>query len=219
MASVGKHAGSGRVVTPFATVGRYFEALPDGWASFPGCVARASLLGALRDRGALDALEALPERLLPRVLLGHLAATGEWLPEVVHVATLLAVRDVRFDAGHRGDEEFQAWLAQLNRDLLDQPANSGAMQVSSSTEFVPRLAAVWTTFHVGTPAVVVGHSATRASLTITHQATLFPALAIEARRRAFALALAKQGAVQPTVSALTEVTGAEAQTVFDATWS
>jgi hypothetical protein len=215
MAAV-KTTESGR---PFATVGRYFETLPHGWASFPGCVARASLLGGLRDRGALDALEALPEQLLPRVLLDHLAATAEWLPEVVHVATLLAVRDARFGAGPRGDEEFQAWLSQLNRDLLDQPENSGAMEVTSSVELVPRLAAVWTTLHVGSPAVVARYSPNHASLTLTYPAALFPELAIESRRRAFALALAKQGAVQPMVAALTEVTGADAQTVFDATWS
>ena len=141
MAFVEKLSDSGRVVSPFATVSRYFEGLPDGWASFPTCVTRASLLGTLADRGALDALEALPERLGPRVLLDHLAATAEWLPEVVHVATLLAVRDVRFAAGPRGDEDFQRWLAQLNRELLDQPENSGAMQVASSSEYVPRLAA------------------------------------------------------------------------------
>ncbi len=219
MASSEKLSDSGRVVTPFVTVGSYFDALPDGWASFPDFVARASLLGTLRDRGALDALEALPERLQPRVLLDHLATTSEWLPEVVHVATLLAVRDVRFGAGPRGDEDFQRWLAQLNRDLLDQPENSGAMLVVSPAEYLPRLAAVWTMFHVGTPAVVVTHSPNRASLTVSHPASLFPAIALESRRRAFALALAKQGAAQPNVVVHTAVSGTDGQTAFEATWA
>ena len=219
MASSEKLSDSGRVVTPFATVGRYFDALPDGWDSFPSSVARASLLGTLRDRGALDALEALPERVQPRFLLDHLSTTSEWLPEVVHVATLLAVRDVRFGAGHRGDEDFQRWLAQLNRDLLDRPENSDAMKVASPTEYLPRLAAVWTMFHVGTPAVVVTHSTNRASLILSHPASLFPAIALESRRRAFALALAKQGAAQPNVVVNTAVSGPEAKTSFDATWA
>jgi hypothetical protein len=219
MASAERLPESGRGVTPFGAVGRYFEGLPVGWASFPGCVARASLLGTLRGRGALDALEALPERLQPRVLLDHLAATSEWLPEVVHVATLLAVRDVRFAGGPRGDEDFQAWLAQLNRDLLDQPENSGAMTVASSVDYIPRLAEVWTMFHVGTPAVASVHSLHRATLTLTHPTALFPVLALESRRRAFALALAKQGAAQPSVAAVTEVSGDEARTMFDATWA
>lgn len=219
MASSEKLSDSGRVDTPFATAGRYFDALSDGWASFPTFVARASLLGTLRERGALDALEALPERLHPRVLLDHLAATSEWLPEVVHVATLLAVRDVRFSAGPRGDEDFQRWLAQLNRDLLDRPENSDAMIVASSADYLPRLAAVWTMFHVGTPAVVVMHSTNRGTLMVSHPASLFPAIALESRRRAFALALAKQGAAQPNVVVNTTVSEAEAQTVFDATWA
>jgi hypothetical protein len=219
MASAEKLPGSGRVVGPCETVSRYFEGLPVGWASFPHCVARASLLGVLSERGALDALEALPERLHPRVLLDHLAATSEWLPEVVHVATLLAVRDVRFTPGDRGDEEFHGWLAQLNRDLLDQPENSGAMKVASSAEYIPRLAAVWTMLHSGTPAVAVIHSANRAALSVTHPTALFPPLAIESRRRAFALALAKQGAAQPNVVVTSEISGDEARTVFDATWA
>lgn len=219
MASSEKLSDSGRVATPFATVGRYFDALSDGWASFPTSVARASLLGTLRERGALDALEALPERLHPRVLLDHLSAPSEWLPEVVHVATLLAVRDVRFSAGSRGDEDFQRWLAQLNRDLLDRPENSGAMRVASPAEYLPRLAAVWAMFHVGTPAVVVMHSTNRGTLRLSHPASLFPALALESRRRAFALALAKQGAAQPSVVVATAVSGAEAHTAFDATWA
>jgi len=74
-------------------------------------------------------------------------------------------------------------------------------------------------FHVGTPAVVVAHSPNRAALTVAHPAALFPALAIESRRRALALALAKQGAAQPNVAVATEFSGSEARTVFDATWA
>jgi hypothetical protein len=210
---------SGRSVAPFATVERYFASLPVGWASFPGCVARASLLGALRERGALDALEALPDRLLPRLLLDHLAAGSEWLPEVVHMATLLAVRDARFGAGTAGDEQFQGWLSQLNRDLLDQPENSGAMRVTSASEYLPRLAAVWAMFHIGTPVVVAPRSANRATLTVSHPAVLFPPLAVESRRRAFALALAKQGAAQPNVEVSTLLSGLDARSVFEASWA
>jgi hypothetical protein len=48
---------------------------------------------------------------------------------------------------------------------------------------------------------------------------LFPPLAIESRRRAFALALSKQGAAQPSVVVATEISGDEARTVFDASWA
>lgn len=219
MASAAWRQDIGRTITPFVTVERYFADLPSGWASFPSCVARASLLGSLRERGALDALEALPERLLPRVLLDHLAAPSEWLPEVVHMATLLAVRDARFPAGPAGDEQFHGWLSQLNRDLLDQPEYSGAMRVADALEYLPRLAAVWSMFHAGTPAVVTPHSPNRASLSVSHPAALFPPLAIESRRRAFALALAKQGAAQPSIVVSTELDGLDARTVFDASWA
>ncbi len=208
-----------RGVPSFGTVGRYFEALPAGWTSYPACRVRASLLGSLHARGALDAVEALPHLFAPGLLVDHLVPTSEWLPEVVHVAVLLAIRDLRFGAGPRGDEDFQRWLAVLNCGLLDQAEQNRATGTTSAADYVPHLASLWTSFHGGTPAVVTTHSPNHATLTLTHPTPLFPALLIEARRRAFAHALAKQGAVQPIVSARTTFAGADAATVFDVTWT
>lgn len=219
MASSRTHEHKGPRVEPYPTVSAYFEALPDGWASFPSCTARASLLQLPRGRGALDALEGMPERLLPRVLLDHHAAGAEWLPEVVHLASLLAVRDARFGDTPRPDEDFLAWLAQLNRDLLGGAAQADVLAVATPAELLPGLPALWERFHRGSPMTVLAHSATHASITLTHPAHLFHPLSLESHRRTLALSLTKGGAAQPHIELRTELSGAEARSVFEARWT
>jgi hypothetical protein len=213
MASTRKREKSKEAPPQFATVEAYFDDLPDGWASFPRCVARASLLGGLRARGALDALEGLPARLRP--LLSHLTAEAEWLPEVVHVAALLAIRDAPF--GPRDDDAFLAWMGQLNRELLGGPELGGVIAIVTAAELVPRLPAMWELYHAGTPLMVDEHSATHARLVLAHPRRLFPPLSLESHRRTFALLLAKAGA-QPSVTMRTAVSGEDARTLFEARW-
>lgn len=203
----------------FPTVSSYLEGLPHGWASFPRCVARASLLGVLRERGALDVLEGLPERLDGRTLLSYFTTDAEWLPEVVHVATLLAVRDGTFAGYPRADEDFHRWVSQLNRDLLGGAGYFPSLAVSRPQELLRGLPALWETAHIGTPMTVRVDSATSASITIAHPAPLLHPLALESRRRTLALVLAKVGMVQPVVQMRTIVSGVDAETIFDATWS
>ena len=53
-----------------------------GWASFPDCVARSSLLGPQRDRGSLDEsmFDDAPAALRP--LAAYIAPSSRWVPEV-----------------------------------------------------------------------------------------------------------------------------------------
>ena len=150
--------------------------------------------------------------------------TSESLPEVVHVATLLAVRDVRFGAGPRGDEDFQRWLAQLNRELLDQPESTEAMTVANPRRLRALVSqAVW--IGVSTTGTPVGRRRAlseprRRSPVVASRRSSFPrsrsSLAVAHSR----CALAKQGAVQPNV-ALDDRghRSARARTAFDATWA
>ena len=200
----------------FPTTAAYFAALPDGWESFPSCLARAALLGTLRSRGALDALDTLPPPLQP--LVGRLATDEDWLPEVVHVGALLAVRDARFSDSRRADDDFLAWMAQLNRDLLAGPMIADALGAAGPTGLVPRFPELWQIFHRGTPATLVDCSPEHARFAVAHPRQLFPALAIETHRRTLAMAFAKAGAVAPHVATRTDVAGDEATTMFEATW-
>ena len=202
--------------TLFPTAMAYFATLPDGWASFPSCLARTALLGGLRGRGALDDLGALPSELQP--LVAHLATETEWLPEVVHVATLLAIRDARFSDSAHADDDFLAWMAQLNRDLLGGPMLADELGASGPDALVPRLPELWQLFHRGTPSALREHATGRVQLAFTHPRQLFPPLALETHRRTLALSLAKAGAVAPHVLLRTEAGGDTVTTVFEATW-
>jgi len=200
----------------YPTVTAYFDALPAGWASFPHCRARAMLLGGLRGRGALDALDALPARLRP--ILEHLAAATDFVPEVVHVGTLLAVRDARFGGRAHADDEFLEWMAQLNRELLGALPQAGALSAASPVDLLPHLPTIWSNFHEGTPITLLARSASAMSVAIAHPRLLYPHLALEWHRRTLALTLAKADAVAPAITMRTEVDGDDARTIYDATW-
>lgn len=200
----------------YPSASAYLDALPDGWASFPACLARASLVGGLRDRGALDELDAFPQPLL--ALLDHIATDREWIPEVVHVATLLAVRDARFGAGPAHDEQFLAWMARLNRVLLGGPKLVEAPLPVTPEDRVSGLVDLWEDFHRGTPMTVCNHEPTSVQVVLTHPRQLFGLLSVESHRRTLALSLAKATPVQPHVTVRTEVSGDESRTVFTASW-
>jgi hypothetical protein len=201
----------------YPTAGAYFAELPDGWASFPTCLARASLVRSLRDRGVLEALDALPPPL--GALLEHVSGSEDWIPEVVHVAALLAIRDARFGNSDRDDEQFLLWIEQLNRDLLGGSKHIDIPFGVTPDALVARLGDLWETFHRGTPITVTAQEITRVKIVIAHPRQLFARLSIESHRRTLALSLAKAGAVQPQVDVRTEPCGDKAETVFTASWS
>jgi hypothetical protein len=159
----------------------------------------------------LDGLDVVPTCLLPREIGEHLASDADWLPEVLHVAALLAVRDVRFGASAHPDDDFLEWLAQLNRELLDQPLQGLA---ASPAELAPHLVTIWEDFHAGTPAAILDSGPTHVAFALSHPAALFHPLSRESQRRVVALALVKVGAVQPDVAMRVE----PSRTIFDATW-
>ena len=209
---------TGETVTSmsYATAIAYFEQLPEGFASFPDCLALGSLLRG-RERGAVESLEGLPACLLP--LLEHVERDAEWVPEVVNVASLLAIRDARFGEGKAEEEAFLSWLGRLNRDLLGGPSPDHAFLVADVADVLPRLPGFWETFHRGCPLSVVEHSEGHAKLVLTHPPQLFHRINLESHRRTLALSLAMSRPVQPRVTLHAESVGNETQTVFDVTWS
>lgn len=200
----------------YPSASAYFDTLPDGWASFPRCLARGSLVAGLRARGALDALDALPPPLRP--LLEPSWAEAAWIPEVVHVATMLAVRDARFGNGSRADEQFLDWVAQLNRDLLGGSKHVESPIGVTPAVFVSRIPSLWEAYHAGTPMSVSKQNEAEVEVALAHPRHLFARLSLESHRRMLALSLAKANAVQPQVVLRTEPSGDGERTVFTAAW-
>ncbi len=204
---------------PYVTLTSYYERLPNGWASFPESQVQGWLAARLRERSALEAIDGMPARLNPELLAGHLASASasEWIPEIAHVALLLAIRDASYAPTDRGRDDFLEWMTQLNRELFARPAISATIMVSTAN-VVAQVPVVWEMFHRGTPMVTISQAETAATVALDHPVGLFHALSVETQRRAFALALAQGGAVRATVNARTEITGTMARTLFEATW-
>lgn len=192
-------------MSDYPTALAYFEQLPDGWASFPGCVANASLLMTARSRAAMNGVfENLPGPL--RVLPDFFARRVRWLPEVVHVATSLAIHDFRF---RDDDEGFLAWLEKMNRELLSGDDMSRAFHAPSPADLVARVPVLWEEFHNGCPLQLFEEGPTHASFALLHPAALFHRLSLESHRRTLAIALAKANAAQLEVTVTTHPASAD----------
>lgn len=210
------HGAAGNPADPTAT--EYFDALPEGWSSFPSCLVRAELLASLRERGVLTK-DALPARLHRLLDASGGSKDPEWLPEVVHVTAMLAVRDARFGHGREADAAFLSWMTQLNRDLFSTSRHAAATSFTTPEECVARLPDIWAMLRRGTTATVHARSANGATCTLTHPTALFAPVCLESHRRAVAILLVKAGAVQPNVVMHTETAGDLAKTVLDLSWS
>jgi hypothetical protein len=154
------------------------------------------MIGGLVKAGALDGLEALPAE-----LAAYLDPIPEdWIPEVVHVALILAIRDERF-RGPAGEDAFAAWLHRLNASLLPDRSDIGP---AKAVQLFPDL---WAELHQGTRLEVLDAGPTHALLGGIHPEHLFPDLANRWRRDAVAGYLVRAGAVQPRVVELGRIDG------------
>jgi hypothetical protein len=180
----------------YPSVGAYAATLPEGWSSWPEFQVRASLVIGLRDRGAFEGLEDLPDEITGRVR--SLTNEAGWLPEVLSVGVFLAVRDARF-GGPSGELDFLAWIDALNGEILQVEQTS--RDIRSPADAVRWIPDVWSRFHRGSTMRVVARTEESAEIAFAHPPFLFPGAWMESRRRTLRSALARAGAVQPEVHA------------------
>lgn len=124
----------------------YLERLPDGLASYPGCLAKASLYRSIIEELPLDDAR-LPEPL--QDLLRRPRAVSEWIPEVHSHAVLLAQYDQRFTAL----PEFSAHCYAAQRRLWDSKIYAFMMRLMSPVRLLASTSQRWGQFHRGTELV------------------------------------------------------------------
>lgn len=124
----------------------YLERLPDGLASYPGCLAKASLYRSIIEELPLDDTR-LPEPL--QDLLRRPRAVSEWIPEVHSHAVLLAQYDQRFTAV----PEFAAHCYAAQRRLWDSKIYAFMMRLMSPVRLLASTSQRWGQFHRGTELV------------------------------------------------------------------
>ena len=139
-------------------------------------------------------------------------------PEVVHVAIVLSIRDARFGPGAAEDEAFLAWLAKVNREILDGVSVADPVSPTDPATVLPYLPVLWQEFHRGCPLSIEHASKTAALVVVEHPTGLFSPLSIETHRRTLASALAKAGAAKLEVDVRTVATGVLAWTELHCRW-
>jgi len=157
---------------------RYLAELPDGWASFPDCVAKATLLQqtqALLPEGLDD---AVPERIARR--LAEEAPPTAWVPEVEHIAFVLAIADLREHAG-RSRESLWAELSEENRKLMARREYRSLLQTGAPERMFRQLEQGWHRFHRGTEFACTEATVASARLELRFPPTLLPELALRMR--------------------------------------
>ncbi|MGE0789106.1 MAG: hypothetical protein AB7S26_25765 [Sandaracinaceae bacterium] len=105
----------------FPRAAAYLARLPDGVRSYPACQVKASVLREVLSSRLLtdEDVRALPEPMARLVLDPPPVST--WMPEVIAVAVMNAIRDRAFPAGSGGLQKYRAWTYDRNRRLLAKP--------------------------------------------------------------------------------------------------
>lgn len=154
----------------------YEAGLPDGWASFPHCQAKAALLRTLAADPTIDRA-GLPDVL--REVLDEPPPVTAWVPETHVVGMLLAV--------HRGHGRaashavFLEWMAERQRELLGGAAYAPMVRASTAEKLMKNIASAWERLHRGTELALRGEveqhgSEHSAALMLTAPPGLYPGI-------------------------------------------
>jgi hypothetical protein len=178
--------------TGLPRVDAYLASLPDGLASYPDIVQKASVyrefIRFLPTSAAAGKLPAPVEALLTKPV-----PASAWVPEV-HVTTLfLGI----VDTGFTKDEEFIARALIANKELLTGPLYRLLMMVASPAYLARNAEARWNTFHRGikmvTESLPEGKSGS-AQFRLEYPKKLLPDLLARSYTTAFQAALEAAGA-------------------------
>ncbi len=156
----------------FPTAAAYVARLPDGLASHPECVVKASVLRDVVDARPLDRddLDALPPEVAP--LISEPPPVSAWVPEVHALVAMIAVRDRHFAPGEVGLAAYEAWTYERNRKLLARPLYRALFLVLTPERLLARVETRWAMFRRGSTLELVGSAPGRAELRMSYPSHL-----------------------------------------------
>ncbi len=190
---------------------RYLASLPDGWASFPECMAKATLVHG--------ALAMVPERVRSRLPAPLLARTAEpplptaWAPEVEMIAMVHAAVDLR---GPGGEAALWDEIAQANVALFQRREYQPLLRAGDPGRAIEHVSRSWHLFHRGTTFEALESAPGRAVLVHAYPPPLFPAVALRLRRASLEGVLLACGAQRTAVAQEALEPG---RTRYVATWA
>lgn len=189
---------------------RYVAGLPDGLASYPQCMTKASL--------PLMLVKGMPAPLpraedVPDPLRRYLARppSGMWVPEVEGMAVSLAIAD------HYRMTEVQhlEWLKSQNRSFFSSLMYRAVMSFFSPAALLPKAPDRWAAVHRGSKLSAVAVGPRDVDAVLEFPPRLFPMIALQQLTAVFEAALEQSNAHESEV-VLAEVT--DTRGVFHARW-
>ncbi|MEZ4222006.1 MAG: DUF2378 family protein [Polyangiaceae bacterium] len=130
---------------------RYLEQLPLGVDSHPACQLKASVYRSAVESRSLDGvLDALPFDI--RELVTSPPPVSTWVREVHANSLMIAVRDVHFQVGAAGLDDYSEWTRQRNVVLMTRPLYRALFRFLSPDRLLRGLEGRWHAFRRGTTA-------------------------------------------------------------------
>lgn len=165
----------------------YWRELPQGFASHPDCVSKASIYRKMLEHRPVDRTRgALPSEVVE--LIERPAPMGAWVPTTLVNAIELAVAD---SCGSDGG--FVDVAHKMNRELLSSPMYQAMFLVLSPSTVLRVATSVWTRFHQGTT-LRCTFEAKSATVLLTFPQRLHPQLILLEKGTAYESAVEVAGA-------------------------
>jgi hypothetical protein len=194
-----------------SSVNKYLDALPNGVASYPECVVKASVLRNTLASRPLGRDVELPAAV--RAIVDDPPMVGEWIPEVHFNVVALAIREVHFNP--RSLDDYLAWVFEQNHKLLGTPLYRVLFLLVSPERLLSGIEKRWSAFRRGSEIQIVNREKNTVQLRLRYPAFLHTTLSTHGMRVAFQAAMEHAGARQARVEAAST---ASTETVFTVTW-
>ncbi|MCZ7677693.1 MAG: hypothetical protein M5U28_02505 [Sandaracinaceae bacterium] len=155
----------------FPSAAAYLARLPEGLASHPQCVVKASVLRDVADARPLgpDDLAALPGPVAQ--LVREPPPVSSWVPEVHALVAMIAIRDRHFAPGEIGLSAYEEWTYERNKKLLARPLYRALFLLLSPERLLRNVGNRWAMFRRGSRLELVERSASSATVRLSFPRT------------------------------------------------
>jgi hypothetical protein len=179
----------GTAATATSSVDAYLASLPRGIASYPECQHKGEPLDVwLRKSPTRDLARLVPPQ--AAILLDRNRPIPNWVPDVHANVLYLAMRQAHF----ADDASFLAHAREVNRAVLETPANRLLFWAASPRGMMRAAGVRWGSLHRGSSLEVRNARENSVDAALSFPRALYPELILRANGTGFALVLENAGA-------------------------
>jgi hypothetical protein len=188
----------------------YLRGLPDGLASYPECVGKASIYRRFVDETALgDAATKLPHEIA--ALITQPRVHSSWVSEVLTTCLYLGVRDLCFPS----DDAFVDHFREVNRAVVSSPMYRVMFALVSPLRLIDGGAKRMSALHRGLGVSILETRSHGGRLALSYPPNLLPRLIARCYATAFEVLVEAAGGKEPCAHLVRHEPDAA---TFDVTW-